>query len=255
MQTDYFILQLELAANDLNSAAVFSSNLDLVLACLRSVASDELVIAVKASRVLICLTKQGDAGNVLIQAAVVEEMRKLCLKNDTVRYRIYDILISLGCTSDEKLASIHNAKLIQPLIEEALNNDILVQLNALELLRNLSAPLHGRVYLEQEKIVDKLIDALSASVGDPLASLIVPGLLKFFGTFAHFQPEMLVKYPLFTEILFNLMNDDNMGIVIVAMETISFIATTAEGKTRLRNEGETNGIFVLFFSCPTYVNL
>ena len=188
---------------------------------------------------LISLTKHAEAGNVFLKPAIIKEMQEAGQKNDVVRYRIYEIIVALGTSSAEKLSFAHDAKLIQMLVEEASTNDILVQLNALELLRNLVAIPHGRDYLERERFIEALMNQLNNSASDPLASLIIPGLMKFFGTLAHFQPDVLTKYPIFTDTLFQMLDDADLALVMVAMETVAFIATRIEGKSVLFNLGKS----------------
>lgn len=214
-----------------------SSKIELVLSCLRLVGSDDLNISGRALKVLTTLATQGDAANILVSPPLVEEMRTIAAKNDTVRYRIYDIIIALCCSSENKLAIANEARLIQPLLEEVSTGDILIKLNALELLRSLAAVQHGRDYLKNEGMIQKLANSLNESTSDPLGSLIVPGFLKFFGTLAHFQPSVLSEYPNFTGTLFNLIGDSDILVAVVAMETISFISTGIDGKLALSQQG------------------
>lgn len=211
----------------------FSSCAELLLACLRLVGSDESAIACKAKQVFTTLSKQGDAATVLISPPVINEMKIVATKNDTVRFRLYEIIIAVCCTSNCMLLSVDETGFLEPLLRDVNSTDILVQLNALELLGDLASHQHGRDYFLQKEILQKLSDKLSLSVSDVFASLVVPGLLKFLGTFAYHQPEMLGEYPAFTDTLFSLIQDSDLSVQIVAIETVSFISTGDRGRKTL----------------------
>ena len=184
------------------------------------------------------LARQGDSANILVSSPIVEEMRIVGRKSDVVRYRIYDIIVAYCCVSKEKLIFCDENQLIRSLLDEVTSTaDILVQLNALELLTTLVSCQHGRDYLQERGTIAKLACQLDQATADPLASLLVPGLMKFFGALAHFQPEIITKYPNFTNTMFNLVNDADVSLQMIAIETMSFIATAPEGKILLDQQG------------------
>lgn len=226
-----------MAAEDSKYVEQLSTKLELLICCLRLIGSDNSSIANKASKVFMSLTRQGDAANVLVSAPIVDEMFVVSRKNDVVRYRIYDIVIAFCCASEEKLLFCDENKLIHSLLDEVTAGDILIQLNALELLTTLVSCQHGRDYLEKQNIIQKLACSLDQSTADPLASLLVPGLMKFFGALAHFQPDIITKYSNFTNTMFNLLNDSDTSLKIIAIETLCFIATTPKGKFVLDQQG------------------
>jgi len=227
--------QIQMVASDATVAHQLSSCSELLLSCLRLVGSDESNIAFDAKRIFGSLSNQGDAATVLLSPPVISEMRVIATKSDTIRYRVYEIVVAIGSTSNDMLLSIDETGFLNPLLEDVDSSDIIIQLNALELLTVLMSDKHGRGYLIQKRIIEKLSDKLSQSVSDILASLIVPGLLKFLGTFAYHQPEMLSEYSAFTNTLFNLIQDSDLSLQIVAIETISFISTEEQGKRALHN--------------------
>lgn len=215
-----------------------ASKVELLLSCLRLIGSDDSGIAGKASRVLAGLAARGEAANVLVSPPLVEEMRVVSRKNDTVRFRIYDLVVALCCASEGMLAVCEESQLVQPFLDEASNSrDILVQLNALELLKTLVSVQHGRDYLQRQGTIQKLANSLNQATSDPLASLIVPGLMKFFGALAHFQPGIMEEIANFTDSLFNLIDDPDLVLSVIAIETLSFISTGPGGKAALSRQG------------------
>jgi 26S proteasome non-ATPase regulatory subunit 5 len=227
-----------MAADDEQACEQLSTKMELLQSCLQAVGSDDSSIAGKASKVFMSLARQRSAASVLVSPPIVEEMRIVSRRNDVVRYRIYDILITYCCASQENLTFCEEKELISSLLAEVLIGDILVQLNALELITTLASCQHGRDYLERQGIIQKLAGNLDEATADPLASLLVPGLMKFFGALAHFQPDVLARYPNFTNTMFNLIDDSDVSMRMIAIETTSFIATERDGKFA-RNQPES----------------
>ena len=69
--------------------------------------------------------------------------------------------------------------------------------------------------------------------------------MKFFGALAHFQPNMMLKYPNFTNTMFNLIDDSDVSLKMISIETLSFIASGPNGKSALNEQGIE---FYSFFS-------
>ena len=235
--TIIFYLQLQTAADDKNASEQLATKVEMLISCLRAVGSDDATIASKASKVFISLARQGDAANILVSPPIVEEMRIVSSKSDVVRYRIYDIIMTYCCASEEKLTFCEENQLIHSLLEEVSTGDILVQLNALELVTTLGSCQHGRDFLDRRGTIQKLASNLDGATADPLASLLVPGLMKFFGALAHFQPNMMLKYPNFTNTMFNLIDDSDVSLRMISIETLSFIASGPNGKSALNEQG------------------
>jgi hypothetical protein len=72
-----------------------------------------------------------------------------------------------------------------------------------------------------------------------LPRLLVPGLMKFMGALAHFQPDVLARYPNFTNTMFNCIDDSDVSMRMIAIKTTSFIATERDGKFALNQPEST----------------
>lgn len=62
------------------------------------------------------------------------------------------------------------------LVKELQGNDILLQLNALELLSDLAAVPHGRTYIENQQLLHNLSPYLERGTDDLTVSLLLPGI-------------------------------------------------------------------------------
>jgi len=85
------------------------------------------------------------------------------------------VVTAVAVHSDAALQAVHDSGLLPALIAELDNSDILLQMNALELLTKLAVFESGLQYLQQHGIVTALANRMTAISEDPLASLSLPG--------------------------------------------------------------------------------
>lgn len=69
---------------------------------------------------------------------------------------------------------------LNQLLNEVSGGDILVQLNALELLAQMAAHPRGLNYLKMDGIVSKLSYLLSTAKTDQMAAILLPGIIFHF---------------------------------------------------------------------------
>lgn len=85
------------------------------------------------------------------------------------------VVTAVAVHSDAALQAAHDSGLLPALIAELDNSDILLQMNALELLTKLAVFESGLQYLRQYGVVTALANRVTAISEDPLASLSLPG--------------------------------------------------------------------------------
>jgi hypothetical protein len=85
------------------------------------------------------------------------------------------VVTDVAVHSDAGLQSGHASGLLLALIAELHGSDILLQMNALELLTKLALCEHGLQYLQQHGVLNALANKVTAVSEDPLASLTLPG--------------------------------------------------------------------------------
>lgn len=85
------------------------------------------------------------------------------------------VVTAVAVHSDAALQAAHDSGLLPALIAELDNSDILLQMNALELLTKLAVFESGLQYLRQHGVVTALANRMTAISEDPLASLSLPG--------------------------------------------------------------------------------
>lgn len=78
-------------------------------------------------------------------------------------------------TSPSALEASVGSGLLQQLVNEIEKHDILVQLNAIDMLSDLAQTTHGLVYLDTQGVVGKLEEMMRGINDNPLSGLLLPG--------------------------------------------------------------------------------
>ncbi|PWA26740.1 hypothetical protein CCH79_00001060 [Gambusia affinis] len=146
--------------------------------------------------------------------------------------------ISLGCCA--------NSGLISQLLSELTGDDVLIRATSIEMVTTLAHSQHGRQYLAQQGIMDKISNMIRGADMDPFSSFYLPGLVKFFGNLAITDSPQQVceSYPIFLNKVFDMVMDSDPVMVGVALDTLGLLGSTVEGKQVLQKTGE-NFKFVL----------
>jgi len=85
-------------------------------------------------------------------------------------------LVEVSASSADSFQCLVTAGLMSRLLSELnADNDILTQLNCLELLTVVVTAGHGRRYLQQSGVLERLEDKLVHTSDDGLAELLLPG--------------------------------------------------------------------------------
>ncbi|XP_066593756.1 26S proteasome non-ATPase regulatory subunit 5 [Prorops nasuta] len=209
-------------------------NNNLLLFLIDRVADDNLRTAKIAMKILekVGLTTTGL--NSLYTGECMSRIARLLSKNDTVSFRIYEIIIGICLgTRDGFEASIRSG-FLNSLIGIIDNDDVLLQLIALEALTQLSISEEGINYLDEQGVVRKLAQKVADANEDPLTKILIPGLMKFFGNVTrHWPHEIFSKYPFIITALFEIIQSDDLSLLAVALDTLGYVAFPVVGKYAL----------------------
>ncbi|GFO49594.1 26S proteasome non-ATPase regulatory subunit 5 [Plakobranchus ocellatus] len=217
----------------------FSGHEDLVLAVVEQLSSDALDVGPPAATVITNIGQDPNGLHVIFKEAMLRQFATAMEKNSVTRFRVYQIATDLSRQNSEALTSCVESGLLQQLVNEvARDDDILVQLNAIELLSDLAMTQHGLQFLDQHGIVGKL-ETMMAELGqNPMAGLILPGLIKFFGGLAKNHPkEVLFKFDHFVRLVLSNVGENDPNLKPVSIDTVGLIASTPEGKLALEKLG------------------
>uniref|UniRef100_A0A672MKX7 26S proteasome non-ATPase regulatory subunit 5 n=1 Tax=Sinocyclocheilus grahami TaxID=75366 RepID=A0A672MKX7_SINGR len=178
--------------------------------------------------------------DVLFHSDLLNKMKDVMLTSDIIRYRVYELIVEVSTVSPVSLGYCANSGLISQMLEELTGDDVLVRATAIEMVTNLAQSQHGRQYLAQQGIMDKISNMIIAAESDPFSSLYLPGLVKFFGSLAIMDSPQQVceKYPVFLEVVFSMAMNLDPTLTPVALDTLGVLGNTVEGKQVLQKTGE-----------------
>ncbi|CAH2071156.1 unnamed protein product, partial [Iphiclides podalirius] len=169
---------------------------------------------------------------------VLEEMKIALDHNSSSKCNAYEVAINISLKSPELFKLCVDYGYIEHMVLELDTSDVLYQLNILELLSRLAMKLYGIQYLVKGGDLKRISTLMADLDKNPLGSLLVPGYMKFFGSMAHYCPkEILEKYPVSLNLVFNAIDSDDQAILLVALDTLGFIGKTTEGKLCLAAVG------------------
>lgn len=205
-------------------------NVSTVLLFIECLQSNETSVGVPSIQILTDLLSEQ---NFLDDSAVKHQLASALEKaNETVSLRIYSIAVGV---SRKNVSMMNKAEfLLEKCLDEIDKNDLLVLMNVLEVLKDLCLESYGLVYLENKGVFTKLMKRIETAEQDPLSAIMIPGLMKFFGSVAVFNPEKIFNaYPSLINTLFTCLLSDDFLLLFTALDTLGNLAKFEDGKRAL----------------------
>ncbi|XP_053685156.1 26S proteasome non-ATPase regulatory subunit 5 [Sabethes cyaneus] len=203
------------------------ANETVVLLVIQCLASDETSVGTPSIDLLVQLLPR-----FVNLRSVQKNLENVLIKKDIVRCRLYEVAVKVGGQSPALLDSMD--KLLQRSVQELEGEDILLQLNVLQVLSELALSEHGMAYLENNGIFDNLMRKINRLDEDPVAAILIPGLMRFYGSIAAIHPAKIYEgYPKIISLLFDCLLSEDLSILPVAFDTLGYIAHPSEGKRQL----------------------
>lgn len=106
----------------------------------------------------------------------------------------------------------------------------------IEMVTSLAHTPHGRQYLAQQGVIDKISNIILGAESDPFSSFYLPGFVKFFGNLAIVDsPQQICeRYPVFMEKVFEMAESQDPTMIGVAVDTLGILGSNVEGKQVLQ---------------------
>ncbi|XP_016980029.1 26S proteasome non-ATPase regulatory subunit 5 [Drosophila rhopaloa] len=174
---------------------------------------------------IVLVQRLSDAG---VQAKLVE----LLQKDEIVRCRAYELGVVLAKGSAASLTAVEF--ILDAALSELDNDDVLLQASVMEILVPLAEQNHGLSYMERRRVFDVISTRVQRIEENPLDALLIPSIMKFFGKIAAVQPQKIIAgYPHMLACLFQQLQSEDETILPTAMDTLSNLASTPQGKVLL----------------------
>ncbi|CAJ1070279.1 S proteasome non-ATPase regulatory subunit 5 [Xyrichtys novacula] len=223
-----------------DAATEVLNNQDILRAVINCIGEEKMAVAKQAIQSLCKLSHSKPGLDKLFQGDLLKVMKDVMAKSDIIRYRIYELVVEISSVSPISLGYCANSSFISQLIGELTGDDVLIRATAIEMVTTLAHSQHGRQYLAQQGIMDKISNMIRGAETDPFSSLYLPGLVKFFGNLAIMDsPQQVCEtYPAFLNKVFEMAMDPDPAMIGVALDTLGLLGTTVEGKQVLQKTGE-----------------
>ncbi|XP_075690727.1 26S proteasome non-ATPase regulatory subunit 5 [Rhinoderma darwinii] len=215
------------------------NDLELLKQMILCVAGDELSVAREAVKSLSRIAGSRPGLQLLFGSNLLADLKSVMAVSDVVRYRVYELVVEISSVSAESLSFCTNSDLLPQLLEDLSGDDVLVRVTCVEMITALAGTLHGRQYLAQHGVIDKISNMIVGSDSDPFSGLYLPGLVKFFGNLAIVDsPQQICEhYPAFLQKVFDLAQGHETTMIGVAVDTLGVLGSNVEGKQVLQKTG------------------
>jgi len=230
------VAQLARSAQDEDLAAQLVKR-DLVGPALDLLAG-ELAVATEVTNLAVALGETPAGLAALRGPFVPKQLLELMGRGSEIQLRVLEVVVRVAVLGEEQLVAMTTATLLKPLLDLIQTEDCLAALSAIELLVTLALPPHGQKFLESTGVLARMARLLDDGQNHPFASILVPGLVKFFGNLAHTRPrQVMMEYPTFVSSLAAMAESEDPVAQAIALETVGYIGVSLEGKLALAELG------------------
>ena len=148
------------------------------------VGDDSLQCASLASDLLLSVLQHSHTLEPPVREGLLLDLEALVTKNDTVRFRVYELAVKLSQRGEDGFKFSVSTGLLGRLLKELGSGDVLVQMNCVELLLPLMEMREGVKFLESERAVETMHSLLLSAHQDPLGSVLIPSTPYIVYTFS-----------------------------------------------------------------------
>ncbi|KAI9283083.1 26S proteasome non-ATPase regulatory subunit 5 [Umbelopsis sp. AD052] len=165
-------------ANEQASSLMAKSDIFVMVLTTLSFQSPE--VAEKASDILykVALTKDG-LGEFFSQQSIAI-LKAIATINETIKFRVYELIIKVAGSSEKGFELAENDMLLDDVIEEVKSDDILIKINAIEMLMEMAASPPGYQFMKKANLLSYLVTLMKNETGSE-SSVTVCAAVKFFG--------------------------------------------------------------------------
>ena len=177
---EFCLGELERCSASINGLLALLDNVDILVYTARALSDENLTCVKLATNTLINTAKHESGLEILFQHQIQSEFDELLTKKDVIRFRVYELIVSIQVLSERAFKSCRNSGVLEKLTKELDGDDILLRLNCVELLTQLAdSGKNGLMFVEESGIVTTLNNLLISAETDPLMSLMLPSKMCF----------------------------------------------------------------------------
>lgn len=177
---EFCLGELERCSASINGLLALLENVDILVYTARALSDENLTCVKLATNTLINTAKHDSGLEILFQHQIQSEFDELLTKKDVIRFRVYELIVSIQALSERAFKSCRKSGVLEKLTKELDGDDILLRLNCVELLTQLAdSGKNGLMFVEESGIVTRLNNLLISAETDPLMTLMLPSKMCF----------------------------------------------------------------------------
>ncbi|KAI8368717.1 26S proteasome non-ATPase regulatory subunit 5 [Blakeslea trispora] len=198
-----------------------------------TIAFQDAHTANKASDLLLQISKTPSGQEAFFGPTCIAMLKQLLQVNGTISFRVYDLLIKVATYSDSNFERCEASGLLEAFVYELSSDDLLLKINAIELLNEIAVTPSGLKFLEKSNLIETIATVLdNPDDTDVVVQLVKCAVLKFFGNLGEnkaiaFEP-LSVQYRLLNRIG-QCLESSNGEILIVTVSTLGLLGSHADG--------------------------
>ncbi|KAI8097236.1 26S proteasome non-ATPase regulatory subunit 5 [Halteromyces radiatus] len=193
-----------------------------------------------------CLSDIGSES--FFQSSAIQLLQSIMQINGTVGFRVYDLMMKIAGYSDRNFELCESSGILNQFMEELNTNDLLLRMNAIELLNEVAASPSGLQFLIKAHLMNKLVETLDIDDDSDVAvALTKCAVIKFFGSlgankevnFTNAQQQFHI-----IERLEKCIDSDNKEIETVSLAAVGLIGSHLNGLQLVQSN---NSLMANFF--------
>ncbi|CAO3592515.1 unnamed protein product [Absidia cylindrospora] len=173
------------------------------------------------------------------QSPAIQLLNSIMRINGTFSFRVYDLMMKIAGISDQAFELCESSGILTQLLEELNTDDLLLRMNAIELLNDVAATPSGLQFLIKAQLMDKLTDTLDIDNDQDVAvALTKCAVLKFFGSLGHNKEvdfSTIQQQYHVLERLEKCLDSSNKEIQTVALASVGLIGSHLTGLRLMQN--------------------
>jgi len=223
---------------DSAAAMVLARRPGLLKLLIAGLASDDGDISKGTKNCLIKFGQHQHGRESLLAGEASVDLKRVQNSSSTNRYRVFECVVNIAVRSEEALNLCSMSGFLDELLKDLDGNDVLAQLNCVSLLADLSSVQHGLLYLETIGTVGKMESLFSLTEVDTMASLLLPGIIKFFGNLMHLYPDQIAaRWSSMVSKVITFVPQPDPSLAPVSIDTLGHVASSPAGKSALNSIG------------------
>ncbi|CAO3653003.1 unnamed protein product [Cunninghamella blakesleeana] len=233
-------LQLVDKCNHHQNDALQMLQSDILLMVATTIAFQETNVADKAVDILYKACGNYENCQVFFNSSCIPVLEQLMHVNETVSFRVYDLVMKIAGLSEQHFRLCEDSRILHQLLVELESNDLLLKMNAIELLSNVASTPSGLQFLIQSHALNNyIVPVLDIEDDQDIAVVLTKcAVLKFIGNLAskkdvdfnNIQNDCLIL-----EKLEKAIDSNNKEIETVTLSCVGLIGSHLNGLSLIQN--------------------